>query len=205
MDIKDILLPAREAGRWLAVSPVTLRQWARTGKIKAVRTPGGRFRYPLSEIRKIRGDSEERKPRRAILYARVSSADQRHDLEEQVSFLVQKAREMDLEVIGSFQDIASGLNESRRGFMKVIEVAIKGEADLILVTYQDRLTRFGFKILQRLLAGHGVEVRPLLNTLDKDAKQELIEDLMSIITSFAGRVYGFRSHKIKRAKEVLKP
>lgn len=118
--------------------------------------PGGCYRYPLSQIQSIR--SEERPANRAIFYARVSSVDQRQDLEEQMALLRQKAQEMGLVVVSSLQDIASSLNESRRGLLKVIESAVKRETDCLLITYRDRLTRFGFKTLQKLLAGHGIQV-----------------------------------------------
>ncbi|HIC96226.1 TPA: IS607 family transposase, partial [Candidatus Bipolaricaulota bacterium] len=143
MDRMGKLYYAAEAARMLGVTPQTLRLWVRQGKIKALKTPGGRYRYPLSEIRRLRGDiTIDRK--RAILYARVSSTDQKSDLEEQLNFLKKKASEMGLEVVKVLKDTASGLDESRRGYLKVLDSVIKGEADVILITYQDRLTRFGF-------------------------------------------------------------
>lgn len=205
MDRTGKYYTAAEAARLLGVKPQTLRLWVRQGKIKALKTAGGRYRYPLSEIKRLlRGSPQDQGGTRAILYGRVSSADQKDDLERQVEFLREKAEEMGLQVRYVLTDIASGLNESRRGFRKLLDLALRGEVDYILVTYQDRLTRFGFKTLQRLLEGCGVEVISLLDSVDKDAKEELIEDLMAIITSFAGRVYGFRSHKIRQAKELLR-
>ena len=202
MDRMGKLYHAAEAARMLGVEPQTLRLWVRQGKIKALKTAGGRYRYPLSEIKRLRGEIIG--GGRAIIYARVSSADQRGDLEEQLSFLKEEAAKMGLRVVKTLTDVGSGLNESRRGYLKLLDSAIKGEVDVILITYQDRLTRFGFKTLRRLLEGYGVEVVSLLDSIDKGAKEELIEDLMSIITSLAGQVYGFRSHRIKQAKEALK-
>jgi predicted site-specific integrase-resolvase len=136
-----------------------------------------------------------------VLYARVSSNSQRDDLERQVRALEDWARQnniVDYEVV---TDIGSGLNEDRKGFKKILKLAVERKISKIVIAYPDRLTRFGFKTIEELLRAFGVEV-VVLNHEDKDAREELVEDLITIISHFAGRLYGMRSHKYEKWLKV---
>jgi len=97
-------------------------------------------------------------------------------------------------------DIGSGLNEDRKGFKKILRQATEKKISKIVVAYPDRLTRFGFKTLKELLGAFGVEV-VALNHEDKDPREELVEDLITIISHFAGKLYGMRSHKYREVVE----
>ncbi len=97
-------------------------------------------------------------------------------------------------------DIGSGLNEDRRGFKKVLKLAVEKRISKVVVAYPDRLTRFGFETLRELLCAFGVEV-VVLNREDKDPREELVEDLITIISHFAEKLYGMRSHKYKEVVE----
>jgi len=140
------------------------------------------------------------KQRRVILYARVLSSSQRDDLERQVRTLEDWTRQnniVDYEVV---TDIGSGLNEDRRGFKKLLRLAVERKISRIVVAYPDRLTRFGFKTFEELLRAFGVEI-VVLSHENKDAREELIEDLITIISHFAGKLYGMRSHKYEKVVE----
>jgi putative resolvase len=140
------------------------------------------------------------KQKRVILYARVSSSSQRDDLERQVRALEEWARSnniVDYEVV---TDIGSGLNEDRKGFKKILKLAVERKISRIVVAYPDRLTRFGFKTIEELLRAFRVEV-VVLNHEDKDPREELVEDLITIISHFAGSLYGMRSHKYEKVVE----
>ena len=100
-------------------------------------------------------------------------------------------------------DIGSGLNEDRKGFRKILRLATEKRISKIVVAYPDRLTRFGFKTLEELLRSFGVEV-VVLNKEDKDPREELVEDLITVISHFAGKLYGMRSHKYKEVVEGAK-
>jgi predicted site-specific integrase-resolvase len=93
------------------------------------------------------------------------------------------------------------LKEDRRGLRKLIEMAKRGEIEAIVVAYRDRLTRFGFEYLKTLFNTLGVDIYVAFQEEPKDYVQELVEDLVEIVTSFASRIYGKRS---KRYKEVVK-
>jgi predicted site-specific integrase-resolvase len=101
-------------------------------------------------------------------------------------------------------DIASGLKTDRRGLQKLLNYVTNMQVDVVIVTYRDRLTRFGFEYLEHFFKQYGVKIEAAFNEEPKDAHQELIEDLTEIITSFASKLYGMRSHKKKKLIEGFK-
>jgi len=97
-------------------------------------------------------------------------------------------------------DVDSGLNEDRRGFKKILKLAVERKIFKIVVAYSDRLTRFCFKTLEETLNAFGVDVA-VLNHEDRDLREELVEDLITIISHFVGKLYGMRSRKYERVVE----
>jgi len=134
----------------------------------------------------------------------VSSSDQRSDLERQVEYLKEYCSARGYNVVDVLTDVASGLNEKRRGLKKLFKYVINGEVDVVVISYKDRLTRFGFRYLEEFFNSHGVRIEVVFGEEPKDLQQELIEDLITIVTSFAGRLYGMRSHKKKKVVESVK-
>jgi putative resolvase len=106
-------------------------------------------------------------------------------------------------LVGVVKDVASGLKEDRKGLLKLVEMAKKREFDVLLVAYKDRLTRFGFKYLEELFKAYGVKIGVAFQEPPKDYYQELVEDLIEIVTSFASRIYGKRTHKYKKVVEAV--
>ena len=184
----------KEVCRLLGVSYVTLRRWIKEGKVGAVRTLGGKYRIPESEVKKLLSGVETKEVR-AIIYARVSSSDQRKDLERQIQYLTQYCSAKGYRVVDILSDIASGLKTNRRGLMKLFNYVVNRQVDVVVVTYKDRLTRFGFEYLEYFFKQYGVRIEVVYGEEPKDAYQELVEDLSAIVTSFAGKLYGMRSHK----------
>jgi putative resolvase len=92
------------------------------------------------------------------------------------------------------------LEEDRKGFKKLLKLAVERKISRIIVAYPDRLTRFGFKTIEELLRAFGVEV-VVLNQEDKDPREELVEDLTTIVSHIAGKLYGMRSHKYEKVVE----
>ena len=140
----------------------------------------------------------------AVIYARVSSADQKSDLEKQVEYLKEYCSAKGYTVIDVLTDIASGLNEKRRGLKKLFEYVVSGEVEVVVISYKDKLTRFGFGYLEGFFSSHGVRIEVVFGGEPKNLRQELIKDLIAIVTSFAGRLYGMRSHKKKKVVESVK-
>ncbi|MBC7105793.1 MAG: recombinase family protein, partial [Firmicutes bacterium] len=96
--------------------------------------------------------------------------------------------------------VASGLSDRRPGLLRLMEMARRGEITDIAVTYKDRLTRFGFGYLERFFSGYGVKIHIVDGEEDKKSLQEeLVDDLISIVTSFSGKLYGLRSRAKARA------
>jgi len=193
--MSERLLSPREACRRLGIHYVTLKRWIYSGKIRAVRTPTGRWMIPESEVERIIGGKEEVKEVRAVIYARVSSSDQKSDLERQIQYLTQYCSAKGYKVIDILSDIASGLKTNRRGLQKLFNYVVNKQVDVVVITYKDRLTRFGFEYLEYFFRQYGVKIEVVYGEEPKDAYQELVEDLLAIVTSFAGKLYGMRSHK----------
>lgn len=106
-------------------------------------------------------------------------------------------------IVDIITDVGSGLKEERRGLKKLLKIVSEKKADVVLITYRDRLTRFGFKYLQFFFMKNGVRIEEVLYE-EKEPLEELVEDFLSIIVSFAGKIYGKRSHKIKAIVESNK-
>jgi excisionase family DNA binding protein len=196
--LSERYLSTREFARVLGVSRVTVVKWIKSGRIVAY-SVHGKWRIPYSEVERLLRGVQGVK--RVAIYARVSSNTQRDDLERQVEALklwVSKNFPNAEYIIVT--DVASGLNEDRRGLRKLIEMAKRKEVRAIVIAYRDRLTRFGFEYLKILFSVLGVDVYVASQEEPKDYVQELVEDFVEIVTSFASRIYGKRS---KRYKEVV--
>jgi predicted site-specific integrase-resolvase len=176
-------------------------KWIKSGRIVAY-SVHGKWRIPYSEVERVLRGVE--RVRRVAIYARVSSNTQRDDLERQVEALklwVYKNLPNAEYVVVT--DIASGLNEDRRGLRKLIEMAKRKEVQAIVITYRDRLTRFGFEYLKTLFNTLGIDVYVAFQEEPKDYVQELVEDFIEIVTSFASRIYGKRSKKYKEVVSCI--
>ncbi len=187
-----------KAAEELGLHPITIRRWIKMGKIQAVRV-GIEARVPRAEIERLLGQTESRF---LVLYARVSGYDQKPDLERQIERLVAwaKAERAGQEVL-VLSDIGSGLNVARKRFQQLLKLVCDDRVAEVAITYPDRLTRFGTEYLETLFISFGVTFTILDPTEEKMPEQELTEDLLSIIASFAGKLYGMRSHKQKELLE----
>ncbi|AEF97197.1 DNA binding domain protein, excisionase family [Methanotorris igneus Kol 5] len=195
------LYTMKEACELLGVHIKTLQRWDREGKIKCVRTVGGKRRVPESEIKRILGikDKEQRK---IIGYARVSSNTQKDDLERQIDAIKSYAKDRgwNIEIL---KDVGSGLSEKRKNYRKLLKMVINREVEKVIIAYPDRLTRFGFETLKEFFKSYGTEVI-VINKKCKAPQEELVEDLITIISYFARKLYGMRSHKYKKLIKTVK-
>ncbi|MEM0318328.1 MAG: IS607 family transposase [Fervidicoccaceae archaeon] len=200
--MSEKLLRPKEVCERLGVSYSTLRRWIETGYIRAVRTIGGKYRVPESEVRRIL--ESRAKEIRAVVYARVSSSDQRKDLERQVRYLLEYCASKGYRVVEVLTDVASGLKTDRKSLKKLFELVTSRQVEVVAVAYRDRLTRFGFEYLEYFFNQHGARIEVVFGEEPKDAYQELVEDLIEIITSFAGKLYGMRSRRKKKLVEEFR-
>lgn len=192
------LLRISKAAHELGLHPFTVRKWIKQGKIHAVWV-GQEARVPRSEIERLVGKSDGRL---LVLYGRVSGQGQKEDLDTQLARLSAWAKtERTGKQILVLSDIGSGIFASRKHLQRLLKLVIEDQVAEIAVTYADRLTRFGQEYLQVLFDSFGVTYTVLEPGEEKTAEQELTDDLLAIIASFSGRLYGMRSHK---QKELLK-
>src|ERR671933_2264706 len=182
--IKANHVPPRVAAARLGVSTKTLERWLEAGKIKAFITPGGQRRYDLDSVIPA-GDTE----RTTVVYARVSSRSQRGELLAQVEFL--QSRYPKAEVV---QDMGSGLNYRRKGFLSLLERVLSNDVGLVVVAHKDRLCRFGFDLVAWLCERQKCEIL-VLNQSSLSPEREMVEDILAIIHVFSCRLYGLRKYK----------
>ena len=197
--MEERYISTSEFAETLGVSRVTVIKWIKGGKIVAYNVHG-KWKIPASEVeRLLRG---VQRVRRVAIYARISSNTQKNDLERQVEALkLWVSKNFPHAEYVVVTDIASGLKEDRRGLKKLIDMAKRREVQAVVVAYRDRLTRFGFEYLKTLFNVLGVDVYVAFQEEPKDYVQELVEDFVEIVSSFAARIYGKRSSKYK---EVVK-
>ncbi|MFI9158523.1 IS607 family transposase [Kitasatospora aureofaciens] len=189
------LLRLSKAAKRLGVHPVTLRLWADSGKIPVTWVGRGRrFSSVDVEAMKVTAGGGDR-ARLEGLYVRVSgSTGQESSLEAQETELRATATG---EVVRVFKDRSSGLREDRPGLNKLFQAVADGSVTVVRVTHEDRLARFGVGWLKRLFAVHGAAVE-ILHPKKTGGRQELLEDFISLVTTFAGRLYGMRSADARR-------
>jgi len=197
------LLRPKEVCQRLGISYPTLARWVREGKIRAVRTAGGKYRIPESEVRRIAEGLPVSKEVRAVIYARVSPS-QKGDLEGQIQYLKQYCSSKGYRVVDVLSDVASGLRADREGLLKLLDYVVNRQVDVVVVAYRDRLTRFGLEYLEYFFRQYGVRVEAALGEEPKESRQELVEDLVEVVSSLAGRLYGLRSRRRKELVEGFK-
>ncbi len=188
------LLRVSKAAHELGLHPFTVRKWIKQGKIHAVWV-GQEARVPRSEIARLVGKPDGRV---LVLYGRVSGQGQQDDLDTQLARLQAWAnRERAGKSTLVLSDIGSGLKASRKHLQRLLKLVREDQVAEIVVTSSDRLTRFGHEYLQVLFDSFGVTLTILEPGEDKTPEQEQTSDLLALIASFSGRLYGMRSHKQK--------
>lgn len=183
------------ACNYFKVTEQTLREWANENKIQFQITKGGHRRYYIPDYIKDKSSdcpSEEKKDffldfPTNVIYARVSSKKQEKDLERQIRF----ARKS-FPTFKVIQDIGSGINYKRKGFLSLVEGVIKGQTKEIVITNKDRLSRFSTDFIIWLFEQYGCKTTILS---DNEHEGELHDDLMEVLTVFTARYYGKRKYK----------
>lgn len=184
----------------LGVTAQTLRNWDKEGKLKPAYTKSNGYRYYSEDS--ILSYTQERKTKKdlhVIGYARVSSKKESDDLERQVDNLKTyiESKYSSYEII---TDIGSGINYKKPGLKKLIDLVNKKQVDIIVVLYKDRLLRFGFELVEYFSKINNVSIE-VLDRVNKTQDEELVEDLIQIITVFSCRLQGKRKAKTKEILE----
>ena len=175
----------------------TLRNWAEQGKIRYLQ-PNKKRIYNIKDIEKIFGISSDIIKQTIVLYARVSSYHQKEDLDRQIKVL-----QKDYPDARVIKDIGSGLNWKRPGFRALLELINEGTVKQVVVTYKDRLCRFGFELFEWILQKAAVKLVVLSKVHDpRDPSTELSEDLLSIINIFVAKNNGLRAGQFRRNRAL---
>jgi putative resolvase len=202
------LLHPKEAAEELGVSIRTLIRWDEAGKLRTVRTVGNQRRFPIEEISRLRGLGKGLAgAERCVLYARVSSVrqEQEGNLSWQTERLKEAASERDYQVVQVITEQASSLNERRNGMKRLLALVGQRAVEVVLIEYPDRLVRFGFGYLEEAFRWQGVRLEVLDPPKQLEPTEELVQDLLTIVTVVAGRLYGHRAQGVrKRVETVLK-
>jgi putative resolvase len=198
------LVSISEAAQALGVTPLTLRRWDESGKLKPdLVTEGGRRRYDLSRLLPELHRREDASARKTVAYARVSSHDQKPDLERQAQLLQAycAAQGWTHEVV---TDLGSGMNYRKKGLRRLLDDIIADRVGRIVITHKDRLLRFGAELVFAICEAKGVEVVILNQGEDTSFEEDLARDVLEIITVFSARLYGARSRKSAKMIDSIK-
>ena len=196
--MNDRFVKIGEAAKILGVNPQTLRRWEEGGVIQpAKRTPKGTRLYSLQELLGVNDLSYS-----TIAYARVSSSDQKEDLERQHAVLEAFCNKngWQTEII---RDLGSGMNYNKKGLLRLLELLVRGQMSRLVITHKDRLLRFGAEIVFRICELKGIEVVIINKGEQPSFEEELTQDVLEIMTVFCAKLYGRRSHKSQKMAEEI--
>ena len=194
------LVGGKEASEKLGVHQRTLYQWDKKGLIKVTRTPGGKRLYDVNkflEENNLKQNNEEllesKDEKFNICYIRVSTNGQKDDLERQRE--VMKHNYKDYLII---EDIGSGLNLNKKGLRKIINLAIKGKINKLVIAHKDRLVRFGYELIEDLIKEYSNGEIIVLNAKEyKKPEDELVNDVLQIMNVYVAKMNGLRRYTKK--------
>jgi predicted site-specific integrase-resolvase len=172
---------------------LTAYRWFKSGKIKNA------IQYDTGTIL-IKNGSDELKQERIVIYCRVSNVSRKKEIDYQIKRCEDYALAKGYQISNTYKEIASGMNDKRKELIKMIN----SSPTIIIVENKDRLTRFGFNYLDILLQKLGCSIEVI--NFSKEDEEDLVKDMISIITSFCCRLYGLRrgQNKSKKIKEIIK-
>jgi len=187
-----------EASKALNVHYHTLYKMAKENKIETIKIN----KNSLFNVKKFLDDKGiiKNKNKRLICYCRVSSQKQKEDLKNQIEYM--KKNYPYHEII---TDIASGLNYERPGLQKILKMAMDGEVEEVVIAYKDRLTRFGYEMIEWIIKEKsGGKIKILNNNEESTPMEEVSKDILSIMNVYVAKINGLRKYKkqIKKDLEV---
>jgi len=188
-------MKAKEVLRLLNITRPTLTKYVKSGLIKINSQINGQYDYDEESVFNLLNKNKKRKH---VIYARVSSSNQKRDLENQIETLKKFCENNNIIISEIYADIASGIHLDRKEFMKLLNEVISFKIDTIYITYKDRLARLSFQMIENICKNFGTKI-VILNEIDnpKTIEKEFLEELISLIHSFSMKMYS------KRRKEKL--
>jgi putative resolvase len=193
------LVTLSRASKALGVTTKTLRNWDAAGKIRVERTVGKHRRIPQSEIDRLSGTLQTEKQTITLAYCRCSTQKQKENLERQIGRVLEYCYKNKWQV-ELYKDIGSGLNENRREFKKLLKRVSRGDVSRVVLEYKDRIARYGFGTFKSYCDSYHVEIVLIEDNQKKEFEQELVDDIISLVTSYSARLYGRRGGRPKKCK-----
>ena len=189
----------------LGVSVKTLQRWDRDGILKANRTPTDRRYYTYDQYLQFKGIQTENDIRDTVIYARVSTRNQKDDLQNQVEFLKQFCNAKGIIVNQCIEDFGSGLNYNRKKWNKLLDEVMANKIKTIVISNKDRFIRFGYDWFEKFCEKFNTKII-IVNNETLSPNEELVQDIISILHVFSCRLYGLRKYKnqIKEDGEIAK-
>jgi predicted site-specific integrase-resolvase len=187
------------------ITSVTLCHWRQNNKIPFIKVNSKKFLYPKDKIDNIINSEYIQDNRKNVIYCRVSNQKQKNDLEKQKQILLNYCNSNGYVVNDIYCEIASGMNENRQQFNKMINDILQGNVKNVFVTYHDRLTRFGFDYFKNIFQQFNCNIIVLNNKINEnDFSKELTNDLIDIIHHFSMKIYSHRRKQLKEIQNILK-
>ncbi len=183
----------KEFGALIGKSVLTLQKWDRKGILKAHRSPTNRRYYTHDQYLQYRGLVAQEHGL-TIVYARVSGVAQKPDLAHQINALEAYCKQQSIKVDEWMSDIGSGLNYKRKQFLRLMEMVELGQVRRLVIAHRDRLVRFGYDYFEAFCQRLNTEI-VVINGEAMSPEQELLRDLLAIITVFGARLHGLRSYR----------
>ncbi len=186
-----------DAATYTGMGQGALRRLYQEGVIKGYTAPSGQRRFSIESLQEFcnlnDGVTEDKLEKVNYLYARVSSKKQYDDLERQVKFLQDWTRDKGIKY-NVIEDIGSGINFKRKGLQTILDRCIQGVIGNITIAHRDRLSRFGFELIESIVTKAGGSITVIDDNKNKSSEQELAEDLLSIVHIYSCRQMGKRSY-----------
>ena len=193
-------MTAKEVLRVLQITRPTLTKYVKENKLKVTVKGNGRYDYDADSVYKMLNKDIERK---TYLYARVSTAKQKRDLENQVQLLKTFCFQNGYMIHGIYQDIASGISfDKRKQFFDMLDEILSGRVKRVIITYKDRLSRVGFELFTHLFNRYGCEIIVMSEIgSEKLDREEILEEIIGLLHCYSMKLYSNR--KAKKIKEIL--
>lgn len=183
-------MKSNEVLKLLKISRVTLCKYVKNGKIRVEKEPNGYYKYNDEDVYKILGKGDD--GRLNVIYARVSTAKQKQDLENQVANNIAYLNSQGIKVDKIYSDIKSGMSLDRKGFMELLSDVMDYKIKSVYISYKDRLARLSYELVTKLFNDYGTTIEIINNCESKSLEQELFEDIMQTIHSFSMKMYSKR-------------
>ena len=188
-------LTRKQASEKLGIHFETLCKIAERKEIETIKI-GKQTLYNIEKYLKEKGIGKENK--RKICYCRVSSAKQKEDLKRQIEMMRQMFPLYEI-----ISDIGSGLNFNRKGLLEIIDSAINGEIEEIIIAYKDRLARFGYDMIEHIITKYSKGKIIIINKKEEETPlDEVTKDIVSIMNIYTAKINGLRKYKKIMTDEI---